>query len=375
MKKLSKTKEHPLTAFRKANEARDAGFKKSLPKAGLGEIVKTVAKYAKPAYNAAKSAMGYAKPVVKKVTDTVKKAKTTSYANKTAGLKRSEDWEAFHQNEYAKKVGKRVIGTIAGGAVIGSGLSDTSNNTKVNTNSAGTKTVVHTGANGKKYVKVTDKDGKTFNKVMNKKTGGMVTKYQSTGEVNESSKPVRTSAKPTVARPTGIKVNGVMQPIKYVKPTVAIRVRTSKPTVAEPVRPSKPVRPPVVTDNPMAGFEKINKPRPVGKYENAVEKPWDNAADRIAIAKRDAVKKPSPPTSNKINADKIKPSPAELAKIKAIKIKAIKSKAVASTKPVNKPKLKPALSTVDKIKLGLLSPTRTIMEMYKKKGGAVKTKK
>ena len=30
IKKL--TKEHPLTTFRKANEARDAGFKKSLPK-------------------------------------------------------------------------------------------------------------------------------------------------------------------------------------------------------------------------------------------------------------------------------------------------------------------------------------------------------
>ena len=339
MKKLSKTKEHPLTTFRKANEARDAGFKKSLPKAGLGTIVKGLAK----AYKAIKPA--------------TKVIKSTSRTRDVAG-----DVKFFGKNIG----GGGLIGAgIGAGLTKGAELSNKSDNTKVNYNlSTGTKTVVHTGANGKKYVKVTDKDGKTFNKVMNKKTGGMVTKYQSTGEVNESSKPVRTSAKPTVARPTGIKVNGVMQPIKYVKPTVA-----------KPVRPAIPVRLPVVTDNPMAGFEKINKPRPVGKYENAVEKPWDNAADRIAIAKRDAVKKPSPPTSNKINADKIKPSPAELAKIKAIKIKAIKSKAVASTKPVNKPKLKPTLSTVDKIKLGLLFPTRAIMEMNKKKGGAVKTKK
>jgi hypothetical protein len=156
------------------------------------------------------------------------------------------------------------------------------------------------------------------NEVRNAIVKKSITKYQSTGEVNESSKPVK----------------------KYVKPTVAIPVRTS----------NKPVRayaePTVVTDNPMAGF-KVNKPRPVGKYENAVENSY-------------AVKKPSPATSNKINADKIK---------------TIKSKAVASTKPVNKPKLKPTLSTVDKIKLGLLFPTRAIMEMYKKKGGAVKTKK
>lgn len=174
MAKKTITKEHPLTAFRKANEARNAVVKKSLPKAGLGTIIKTVAKYAKPAYNAAKSAMGYTKPVVKKVTDAVKKTKATSYAEKTAGLKRSEDWEAFHQNEYAKKAGRRVIGTIAGGAAIGSTLSDTSNNTKVNTNSSGTKTVVHTGADGKKYVKVTDKDGKTFNKIITAKKGGVV---------------------------------------------------------------------------------------------------------------------------------------------------------------------------------------------------------
>ncbi|MCX6195508.1 MAG: hypothetical protein NTY55_02495 [Flavobacteriia bacterium] len=45
-----------------------------------------------------------------------------------------------------------------------------SKGTKVNYNSAGTKTVVHTGANGKKYVKVTDKEGKTYNKIM--KMGG-----------------------------------------------------------------------------------------------------------------------------------------------------------------------------------------------------------
>jgi len=353
MKKKTITKEHPLTAFRKANETRNAMVAKSLPKAELGTIIKTVAKYAKPAYNAAKSAMGYTKPVVKKITDAVKKTKATSYAKKTAGLKRSEDWEAFHQNEYAKQIGRRVIGTIAGGAAIGSTLSDTSNNTKVNTNSSGTKTIVHTGADGKKYVKVTDKDGKTFNKVINKKTGGMVTKYQSRGEVNESSKPVKKYVKPTtVVRPTEVKVNGVMQPIKYAKPTVAIPVRTSKP-----VRTSNSyVKPPVVTDNPMAGF-KVNKPRPVRKYENAVENSY-------------AVKKPSPATSNKINADKIKPS-----RLESDKIKTIKSKAVASTKPVNKPKLKPTLSTVDKIKLGLLFPTRAIMEMYKKKGGAVKTKK
>jgi len=166
------------------------------------------------------------------------------------------------------------------------------------------------------------------NEVRNAIVKKSITKYQSTGEVNESSKPVK----------------------KYVKPTVAIPVRTS----------NKPVRayaePTVVTDNPMAGF-KVNKPRPVGKYENAVENSY-------------AVKKPSPATSNKINADKIKPS-----RLESDKIKTIKSKAVASTKPVNKPKLKPTLSTVDKIKLGLLFPTRAIMEMYKKKGGAVKTKK
>ena len=47
---------------------------------------------------------------------------------------------------------------------------DKSKGTKVNYNSAGTKTVVHTGANGKKYVKVTDKEGKTYNKTM--KMGG-----------------------------------------------------------------------------------------------------------------------------------------------------------------------------------------------------------
>ena len=309
MKKLSKTKEHPLTTFRKANEARDAGFKKSLPKAGLGTIVKGLAK----AYKAIKPA--------------TKVIKSTSRTPDVAG-----DVKFFGKNIG----GGGLIGAgIGAGLTKGAELSNKSDNTKVNYNlSTGTKTVVHTGANGKKYVKVTDKDGKTFNKVMNKKTGGMVTKYQSKGQVNESSK------------------------LTYVKPTVA-----------KPVRPAIPVRLPVVTDNPMAGFEKINKPRPVGKYENAVENSY-------------AVKKPSPPTSNKtpptsnkINADKIKPSPAELAKIKAIKIKAIKSKAVASTKPVNKPKLKPTLSTVDKIKLGLLFPTRAIMEMNKKKGGAVKTKK
>ena len=309
MKKLSKTKEHPLTTFRKANEARDAGFKKSLPKAGLGTIVKGLAK----AYKAIKPA--------------TKVIKSTSRTRDVAG-----DVKFFGKNIG----GGGLIGAgIGAGLTKGAELSNKSDNTKVNYNlSTGTKTVVHTGANGKKYVKVTDKDGKTFNKVMNKKTGGMVTKYQSKGQVNESSK------------------------LTYVKPTVA-----------KPVRPAIPVRLPVVTDNPMAGFEKINKPRPVGKYENAVENSY-------------AVKKPSPPTSNKtpptsnkINAEKIKPSPAELAKIKAIKIKAIKSKAVASTKPVNKPKLKPTLSTVDKIKLGLLFPTRAIMEMNKKKGGAVKTKK
>ena len=327
MKKLSKTKEHPLTTFRKTNEARQAVVKKSLPKAQLGAIVRGLAK----AYKAIKPA--------------TKVIKSTS---RTPG---------FAEN--AKFLGKNIGGGGLIGAGIGAGLtkgaelSNKSDNTKVNTNSAGTKTVVHTGANGKKYIKVTDKDGKTFNKVMNKKTGGMVTKYQSRGEVNESSKPVKKYVKPTtVVRPTEVKVNGVMQPIKYAKPTVAIPVRTSKP-----VRTSNSyVKPPVVTDNPMAGF-KVNKPRPVGKYENAVENSY-------------AVKKPSPATSNKINADKIKPS-----RLESDKIKTIKSKAVASTKPVNKPKLKPTLSTVDKIKLGLLFPTRAIMEMYKKKGGAVKTKK
>jgi hypothetical protein len=49
-----------------------------------------------------------------------------------------------------------------------------SKGTKVNYNSAGTKTVVHTGANGKKYVKVTDKEGKTYNKTITKKTGGSI---------------------------------------------------------------------------------------------------------------------------------------------------------------------------------------------------------
>ena len=51
---------------------------------------------------------------------------------------------------------------------------DKSKGTKVNYNSAGTKTVVHTGANGKKYVKVTDKEGKTYNKIITKKTGGSI---------------------------------------------------------------------------------------------------------------------------------------------------------------------------------------------------------
>lgn len=120
MKKLVKSKVHPLTAFRQFDEKKQADFKKSLPKAQLGSIVKTVAKYAKPVVNAAKSAMGYAKPTVKKVADTYKKAKATSYANKTSHLKRSEDWDKFHaaQNDKKLATGMTVIGGGATGAAL-----------------------------------------------------------------------------------------------------------------------------------------------------------------------------------------------------------------------------------------------------------------
>jgi hypothetical protein len=102
---------------------KSGGETKALPKAQLGTIVKTVAKYAKPVINAAKSAMGYAEPTVKKVADTYKKAKATSYAKKTAGLKRVEDWDAFNQGEYAKKVLRRTGAVVGGGAAVISGLS------------------------------------------------------------------------------------------------------------------------------------------------------------------------------------------------------------------------------------------------------------
>lgn len=402
MKKKTITKEHPLTAFRKANEARNAMVKKSLPKAKVGTTTGDV----KPTYSrkfqvgtdkdySGKDQYSNAYEKIYKTTsdgkivsrssasqraNTIGGDNVTSYPENTTvidttgyskGKKSFPAKKSTYNNaeinydnigqpgarpgrstysewDVPRKDVKKTIAQMKSNSG-----ANKSKGTNVNYNSAGTKTVIHTGADGKKYVKVTDKDGKTFNKVINKKTGGMITKYQSRGEVNESSKPVKKYVKPTtVARPTEVKVNGVIQPIKYAKPTVAIPVRTSKP-----VRTSNSyVKPPVVTDNPMAGF-KVNKPRPVGKYENAVENSY-------------AVKKPSPATSNKINADKIKPS-----RLESDKIKTIKSKAVASTKPVNKPKLKPTLSTVDKIKLGLLFPTRAIMEMYKKKGGAVKTKK
>jgi hypothetical protein len=39
MAKKTITKEHPLTAFRKANEIRQAAYKKSLPKAQIGQTV------------------------------------------------------------------------------------------------------------------------------------------------------------------------------------------------------------------------------------------------------------------------------------------------------------------------------------------------
>lgn len=48
------TKEHPLTFFKKANEARQAVVKKSLPKAQLGKLVKTAVKYIKPVTAASK---------------------------------------------------------------------------------------------------------------------------------------------------------------------------------------------------------------------------------------------------------------------------------------------------------------------------------
>jgi hypothetical protein len=62
MKKGGTKKEHPITAFRKANEARDVMVKKSLPKAQLGTIVKTVAKFLKPT----------AKPVAKSIIKDIK---------------------------------------------------------------------------------------------------------------------------------------------------------------------------------------------------------------------------------------------------------------------------------------------------------------
>jgi len=170
-----------------------------------------------------------------------------------------------------------------------------------------------------------------------------ITKYQSTGEVNESSKPVR----------------------KYVKPTTVVRPTTVKPTtVAIPVRTSnKPVRayaePTVVTDNPMAGF-KVNKPRPVGKYENAVMRNDEPSIPQKTKAVASTNTKPSPATSGKINADKIKLSRLESNKIK--------SKAIASTKPV-----KPKAGIAKKILIGAAGAG--IGSMFRKKGGAVKTKK
>ena len=47
-RKGGSVKEHPITAFRKANETRQEVVKKSLPKAQLGSIVKAFTKFAKP---------------------------------------------------------------------------------------------------------------------------------------------------------------------------------------------------------------------------------------------------------------------------------------------------------------------------------------
>jgi hypothetical protein len=159
-KKGGVTKEHPLTAFRKANEARQAVVKKSLPKAGLGTIVKGVAKFFGPAAGATGKSSKIIKPATKIV-------KPTSRVPDVAG-----DVKFFGKNIG----GGGLIGAgIGAGLIKGAELSNKSDNTKVNYNlSTGTKTVVHTGANNKKYVKVTNKDGKTFNKVIKQKTGGAV---------------------------------------------------------------------------------------------------------------------------------------------------------------------------------------------------------
>lgn len=186
MKKLSKTKEHPLTAFRKANEARNAMVAKSLPKAQLGKIVKTVAK---PAINAVKSTMGYAKPIAQNSTKVairpVNRAINPVVKKLDPKIVRKTLNDTRHIKQLTKelksdrKVAKIALGV--GSAVSVGAAADLINTmnqkeTNPNTNSAGTKTVVHTGADGKKYVKVTDKNGKTFNKVINKKTGGTVKK-------------------------------------------------------------------------------------------------------------------------------------------------------------------------------------------------------
>ena len=130
MKKGGSVKDHPITVFRKANEARQklvkaqfgmsTGTTKTLPKAQFGAIAKAVGKYAKPAMDAAKSAVGYAKPTVKKVADTYKKAKATSYAKKTSHLKRSEDWDKFHAAQNDKKLlrGASAIGAGSIGAAM-----------------------------------------------------------------------------------------------------------------------------------------------------------------------------------------------------------------------------------------------------------------
>jgi hypothetical protein len=181
MKKLSKTKEHPLTTFRKANEARDAGFKKSLPKAGLGEIVKTVAKYAKPAVKsiikgtkiAVRPINRSAKPIPKKLDPKV--AEKFMIARHHAKL--------YKANDKADNKALKIATAIGAGIPLAGFVNSSINlekrkkqdiNNKVHYNSAGTKTYVHTGADNTKYVKVTTKDGKTFNKVIKQKTGGIV---------------------------------------------------------------------------------------------------------------------------------------------------------------------------------------------------------
>ena len=92
-----------------ATMKKGGAVKKTLPKAQLGVIMKTAGKLAK-------SAMGQAKPIVKKIAKTYDETKTASYNKKTSNLRRSEDWDKFHAAQNDKKL-LRGASIIGGGSI------------------------------------------------------------------------------------------------------------------------------------------------------------------------------------------------------------------------------------------------------------------